>query len=811
MHERLTDLGLTFDPRPPLEDARFPISLAFELTAGGFRVFAALEIVHFDLAKHDKPEDALKVETAAWVGLSRGLSALDRGLDAWFVMATRHQPGSDGSLLRLGWLVPAEGATYSEAARAAERSLATVREIATAFLPFVTVESVSAETVLVDLLRHTALKDVSVARRCPWTSLEFHAPALGFAPRSLREPPPSVVLPFQLPLVPWAPLADAVARCPSPTAFVVRFRTNQQVAPAVVEVAMGDAADLLLRYRTELHGETGGWVVKALEQATHRLEQLRQDAVAFDIALASDSPIGPGLQAIATACLVPSPAGGPDIAWSPTDAGFWRAGPGDGTTDGSQLASLAEIPCLVRIPERPSDESSPLPVSRARFLPLRHCPTVGTTLGSALYRGVQRSVRLDVEARYRHVYAVGQTGTGKSTLLLNMAIADMQAGEGLTVIEPHGTLIADILSRVPAHREKDVIVIDPTNVDRVTPLNPLIIEETDPLRFSATRDRVIDDLLDTFDALYDLERTGGPMFEQYFRTFLTLVMGRRHRPEFTPRLPHLEAAMVDAAFRKELVRELGNSNPVITTTLKMMEEAKGDTGLANLVPYIASKLTRFYGPALARRMLCHDSTLDFPGVVANRKILLVSLNTQALGVEAASLVARQVVLRLSTACMLQGGGPASAPHFLYVDEFHNFATERFAALLSEARKFKLGLVLAHQYTSQLRRGTNERVLDAVLGNVGTHVAFRVGISDAVLLERITLPRANALDISGLSNHTALVSSSGALGLIPFTLRTLPPPPVVDAMTADRVRERSAREDTTSADEVDASLSKALAR
>jgi type IV secretory pathway TraG/TraD family ATPase VirD4 len=424
-------------------------------------------------------------------------------------------------------------------------------------------------------------------------------------------------------------------------------------------------------------------------------------------------------------------------------------------------------------------------------------------LGQPERAAAETSPRVDLSTRLQHVYIVGQTGTGKSTLMLHMALQDIEEGRGVTVLDPHGPLIEQLLDRIPARRRDDVILLDPADAEWCTGVNPLAISTDDPIQYVAERDRVIDELLDTFDVLYDLRVTGGPMFEQCFRTFLGVIVGTRRPDSYIPILPMLAVAMNSKALSRVLASRAAADDPVLVTTLETILDATGEAQLSAMAPYITSKLIRFYGPASARRILCQTRSLDFQSIIESRKILLAELPKTRLGAEAAALLARQIIVRLGQAAMSRRPGAEPSPHLIYADEFHTFATERFATLLSEARKFGLGLTLAHQYTSQLVTDRGRKVLDAVLGNAGTMVLFRVGLDDARLLDAAVAPRAGAHDIAGLPNFMAIVRSVGLSG-VPFTLRTLPPPAI--PQTADAgFRQRAARRFARPHTEVDVEI------
>jgi len=298
------------------------------------------------------------------------------------------------------------------------------------------------------------------------------------------------------------------------------------------------------------------------------------------------------------------------------------------------------------------------------------------------------------------------------------------------------------------------------------------------------------------------------MFEQYFRVFTALVLGVAPPSDYVPLLPMLTAVMTDRALAKALAARLATADPITEAELQAMLASRGEADLNNMTPYIVSKLNRFYSPAAARRMLCQPTSIDFADVIASRRILLVDLPTAHLGADTAALIARQVIARLASEAMRRGAVSPGPPHFVYADEFHHFATERFAALLAEARKFQLGLVLAHQHTSQLIQRQDRRVLDAILGNVGTVVAFRVGVPDAQLLDAVMAPQATSADIATLPNHVALIRSVGPLGNVPFTLR-MRPPVAIERSYAEEIRTKARQRYGRPTEQVDAELRRNL--
>ena len=400
----------------------------------------------------------------------------------------------------------------------------------------------------------------------------------------------------------------------------------------------------------------------------------------------------------------------------------------------------------------PSDLDLPgIPVNRARTATLAGKSGHDCALGINVHRDSHQAVAMDEAARFRHTYVVGQTGTGKSTLLLHMILHDIRMGRGVAVLDPHGSLVEDVLVRFPASRIDDVILVDVSDVERPVAFNLLHIEEADPLRYRIARDFLIDDLYSYMDRVYDMKATGGPMFEAHFRGMLALLLGLdRQEAPLVPNLMIFRALYTNKKLRDELRKKLAGRDLVIDEFLTEAVAVGGEASLANIAPYVTSKFNRFVTDASLRNITCQRCALDLDGIVNDNKVLLFYLGKGRFGDLAAGLLASQVVSRIRHAVMKRGTSKNLAPFFLYADEFQLFADDRFGELLAEARKFGLSLTVAHQYARQVP----EKILQAVLGNVGTVVSFRVGPPDA------ELPRASlrtALQSAGPHLPTELPS------------------------------------------------------
>lgn len=408
---------------------------------------------------------------------------------------------------------------------------------------------------------------------------------------------------------------------------------------------------------------------------------------------------------------------------------------------------------------------------RVKWLKTREAPAPwgmneGSILGINNYRKQETIVRLAREDRRRHLYVIGQTGTGKTTLLQELIRQDIENGEGLCVIDPHGDLVSSALSNIPQDRWEDVILFDPTDLERPLGLNML---EYNP-NFPEQKTFIIDELINIFNKLYDLKTTGGPMFEQYTRNALLLLMDF---PEQGYTLMDVPRILTDKRFRSQL---LAKTNNVVVKDFweKEAEKAGGDAALVNMVPYITSKFSVFIANDFMRPIIGQShSSIDFRKIMDEGKILLVSLSKGKLGEQNTSLLGLIIMSKI----MLAGFSRVDQAYeerkdfFIYVDEFQSFTTSSAATILSEARKYRLNLILAHQFIKQLP----EEISNAVFGNVGTMAILRVGQEDAEFLAQYLAPLFSAHDLINLDNFHAYVKLM-LHGQVtqPFNMKLYPP-------------------------------------
>ncbi len=393
-------------------------------------------------------------------------------------------------------------------------------------------------------------------------------------------------------------------------------------------------------------------------------------------------------------------------------------------------------------------------------------PKEGILLGYNDYRNTQTEIRITDNDRRRHMYVVGQTGVGKSNYLQEMAKQDARSGKGFCFIDPHGDAIEDILTAIPKERAEDVIVFDPADIARPIGINML---EYDP-QHPEQKTFVINEMIGIFDQLYDMKSTGGPMFEQYMRNAMLLIM---EHPESGSTLMEIPKVLADEEFRRYKLAHC--TNPIVRDFwLKEAEKAGGEAALANMVPYITSKLTTFISNDMMRPIIAQqESALNFRELMDQGKIVLINLSKGKIGEINARLLGMVVVGKILMAALSRVDQPEAERRdfYLYLDEFQNVTTTSIAQILSEARKYRLVLVLAHQFIGQLK----EEISKAVFGNVGSLIAFRVGPEDAEFLEKQFAPVFTAHDIVNVDNYQAFARLLINNELTkPFNLKTYPP-------------------------------------
>ena len=393
-----------------------------------------------------------------------------------------------------------------------------------------------------------------------------------------------------------------------------------------------------------------------------------------------------------------------------------------------------------------------------------HVLDEGFLLGYNEFRGTKKQIRLGVKDRRRHAYIIGQTGTGKSKLLENLAFQDMMDGRGFAFIDPHGDSVEELLGMVPKHRVEDVIYFSPGDMEMPVGLNLFEFETQDQ------RDFIIQETIAMLYRLYDPGHTGiiGPRFESWFRNAALTVMADPSGSSFLD----VQQVFIDQAFADEKIKHV-KTQTVLDFWHKEMaqtpESAKGE-----MLGWFASKFGAFLANDMMRNIIGQTkSGFDLRDIMDNKKILLVNLSKGRVGELNSQLLGMIFVMKFNAAAMGRANMPENEREdfSLYVDEFQNFATDSFSTILSEARKYRLSLILANQFMTQL----TDQIREAILGNIGTVISGRIGITDAEILVKKFSPTFDAEDLTRQPNfHTIASVMIQDVPSAAFSMTLLPP-------------------------------------
>jgi hypothetical protein len=381
--------------------------------------------------------------------------------------------------------------------------------------------------------------------------------------------------------------------------------------------------------------------------------------------------------------------------------------------------------------------------------------------------------------RRQHVYVIGKTGSGKTTLMENMVVADILAGRGVGVIDPHGEFAERILKFVPPERVEDVVYFNPADVEHPVGFNPLerVGEEYHHL--------VASGLMGVFKKIW-IDAWSARMEYILNNTLLSLL----EYPGST--LLGVMRILTDKAYRNEVVSHL--SDPVVKNFWINEFSRYTQRFETEATAAILNKVGQFVSNPIIRRIIGQPhSTIDLRKIMDEKKIFIANLSKGRVGEDNSELLGAMLVTKMQLAAMSRVDIPEAEREdfYLYIDEFQNFSTESFANILSEARKYRLNLVLAHQYIAQLITGQNSKVRDAVFGNVGTMVVFRVGADDARFLEREFMPTFTENDLVNLSKyHVYIKLLIDGTASKPFSAQTLPPPPLPESPLSEDIIQMS---------------------
>lgn len=373
-------------------------------------------------------------------------------------------------------------------------------------------------------------------------------------------------------------------------------------------------------------------------------------------------------------------------------------------------------------------------------------PQTGLYLGKSFYRGIVKSVHLELDDRRRHMYIIGKTGVGKTEFLKEMIMQDIANGEGVAVIDPHGDLIDDILHLLPPQRAEDVVLFDPSDTERPMGLNMLEAQTEEQKHL------VVTSIIGLMYKLFDPNQTGiiGPRFEHAVRNAMLTVMVEKGNT-----LVEVMRALTDQSFVQELLPKV--QDPIIRRYWTDQIAQTSDFHKSEVLDYITSKFGRFVTNTMMRNIIGQsDSAFNFRQIMDQQKILLVNLAKGKIGEENSNFLGLILVPRILVAAMSRQDMAQSdrKDFFLYVDEFQNFATKDFAVILSEARKYRLNLIVANQFIGQM----DEEIKNAIFGNVGTVVSFRVGVNDAGYLQHEFQPTFSESDLINVERYHAYMKT-----------------------------------------------------
>ncbi len=407
--------------------------------------------------------------------------------------------------------------------------------------------------------------------------------------------------------------------------------------------------------------------------------------------------------------------------------------------------------------------------------------------GETNFRNRKVAFGIKLDDRRRHVYVIGKTGMGKSELLKTLAIQDIQAGRGLAFVDPHGDPVEDLLDYIPEERIKDVIYINPADLDFPVAFN--VMEQVDPDK----RHLVADGVMNVFKKIW-VDVWSARMEYILNNTILALL----EVPDST--LLGINRMLADKNYRKHVVDRV--TDPVVKAFWEQEFAKYTERFAAEATPAIQNKVGQFTASALVRNIIGQPkSTIDMRQIMDEGKILLVNIAKGRIGEDASRLLGALIITKLQLAAMSRVDIPEKERRdfTLIVDEFQNFATSSFANILSEARKYRLSLIVAHQYVAQM----DETVRDAVFGNVGTIISFRVGAEDAELLEKELAPEFMATDIVNLGKRQIYLKLMiDGIASKAFSALTMDTPPCLPVSNRGRIVDFSRSLYAKSADEVE---------
>lgn len=430
------------------------------------------------------------------------------------------------------------------------------------------------------------------------------------------------------------------------------------------------------------------------------------------------------------------------------------------------ILNSVELATIFHLPDQGSIPTSQVERQLAKQVDgPNYVPDKGLLLGYNLYRGVKKEIRLSENDRRRHTYIIGQTGTGKSKLMENLAVQDMMEGRGFAFIDPHGDSAEALLGMVPKHRVEDVIYFSPGDMTNPVGLNMFEFNHPDE------KDFIVQEAINMLYSLYDPGHTGivGPRLEHIFRNCALLLMSDPNGGTFID-IPKL---LVDDQFYKSKLKYVTDPN-VIDFWTKEYPESKRSNESGEVTSWVVSKFGPFLSNTMMRNIMGQTkSGFDLREIMDNNKILLVNFSKGKTGELNAKLLGMIFVMKFYAAAMARDDTPEEQRRdfALYVDEFQNFSTDSFASILSEVRKYRLNLIVGNQFMTQLK----EEVREAIIGNVGTFISGRIGTTDAEIVVKKFAPIFDTEDLIKLPNFQSIASVMiNNAPSAPFSMNFLPP-------------------------------------
>lgn len=423
-----------------------------------------------------------------------------------------------------------------------------------------------------------------------------------------------------------------------------------------------------------------------------------------------------------------------------------------------ELATLFHFPDQKNIPTSQLERQASKQVDGPRNI-----PEEGLLLGYNLFRGSKKAIRLDLVDRQRHMYVVGQTGTGKSTFLENLALQDMLNGEGFAFIDPHGDTAEKLLSMVPRERTEDVVYFCPADMDYPLGLNLFEFYSDEQ------KDFLIQEGINMLYKLYDPQHQGiiGPRYEHWFRNAALTIMADPAGATFID----IPKVFTDNKYAKQKLAFVKDQTVLDFWNKEMAQTS--DYHKSEVLGWFVSKFGAFLSNEMMRNIIGQTkSSFNLREIMDQKKILIVNLSKGRTGDLNSKLLGMIFVMKFQAAAMSRANIPESerVDFCLYVDEFQNFSTDSFATIMSEARKYHLNLIVANQFTTQL----SEEIRDAVFGNMGTIVSFRVGQNDVDSLSKYFQPLFDGDDLLRVPNFNTIVRTLvGGVPTQPFSMSTLP--------------------------------------